>query len=68
MSSSLVQFFSLCAADKLKLQCPPLTSTPVCALLHPIQQEEEACPHCSSSTQYAHHLTRSEHATVQCQY
>ncbi|CAI5677123.1 unnamed protein product [Oreochromis niloticus] len=45
------EFFSLCAADKLKLQCPPLTSTPVCALLHPIQQEEEACPHCSSSTQ-----------------
>ncbi|XP_063317027.1 myb-related protein B-like [Pelmatolapia mariae] len=45
------EFFSLCAADKLKLRCPPLTSTPVCALQHPVQQEEEACPQCSSSTQ-----------------
>ncbi|XP_026005023.1 myb-related protein B-like isoform X2 [Astatotilapia calliptera] len=44
------EFFSLCAADKLKLQCPPLTSTPVCALQHPVHQEE-ACPQCSSSTQ-----------------
>ncbi|XP_028988565.1 transcriptional activator Myb-like isoform X2 [Betta splendens] len=43
------EFFSLFGVDDLKLQHPPLTSTPVCSLKNPNSIHNHACLQCSNS-------------------
>ncbi|XP_040912190.1 myb-related protein A-like [Toxotes jaculatrix] len=48
LSFSPSEFLGLCGDEDLKLQCPALTSTPVCSLKHSTNtNQDNSCLHCS---------------------